>query len=83
MCLRKMQRGKNGPNLGSYPDASPINQLSLVARTADNTRDDDMQSGIWKKRYHLLENDHNQGFFLRYLIKPKQAILLISQMLMV
>lgn len=61
-----MQRGeKTGQILDSYPDASPINQLSLVARTADNTRDDDMQSGIWKKRYHLLENDHNQGFFLK------------------
>lgn len=45
-----MQRGeKTGQILDSYPDASPINHLSLVARNADNTRDDDMQSGIWKK----------------------------------
>lgn len=56
-------REKMGQILDSYPDASPINQLSLVARTVHNTRADDMQSGIWKKRYHLLENDHNQGAF--------------------
>ncbi len=67
---------------GYYPDASPINQSSLCARTADNTTDDG--NAIWHLEKEIqFSPKWSQSRLFKYLIKVNEAILLFSVMLMI
>lgn len=77
-----MQGEKKGQIWGYYPNASPMNQSSLYARTVENTSDD--SNAIWHLEMEIQSFPKwSQSRLFKYLIKVNQVILLFPLMLMI